>query len=112
MDLIPTIISSAVLILGSWLTYRASVTGKRREVEAAPYPELAKRVDHLEQQVGALYRSQHEDRNYIRVLLTERPRDLPWPRPFPSWLADPTSSLTPSSIIQPPVVPRGPIDNP
>ena len=56
---------------------------------------------YIEEQVGQLFRERHEDRNYIRWLLAERPFGLPIPRPAPSWLDHPSSMPTPSSIIEP-----------
>ncbi|MGN8689473.1 hypothetical protein ACTND8_06160 [Atopobiaceae bacterium HCP3S3_F7] len=101
-QIILTAITAAAGVLVALVGRAQVLRSKRVESEAAPYSELARRVDHLEEQVGQLFRERHEDRNYIRRLLAERPFGLPIPRPAPSWLDHPEHAPTPSSIIEPP----------
>lgn len=101
-QIILTAITAAAGVVVALVGRAQVLRSKRVEAEAAPYSELARRVDHLEEQVGQLYRERHEDRNYIRRLLSERPFGLPIPQPAPSWLDHPAYIPAPSSIIEPP----------
>lgn len=97
MQIILTAITAAAGVVVALVGRGQVLRSKRLESEAAPYSELARRVDHLEEQVGQLYSERHEDRNYIRRLLAERPFGLPIPRPAPTWLDHPDPQPTPAS---------------
>lgn len=93
--------------LGGHAAYKSNTKAKRIESEAAPYQQLAGRVDALEQKVTVLLSDQWVDRTYMRQMLQAWPSSVPLPEPMPTWLAlhygiTPTHMPTPGSIIEPP----------
>ena len=77
------VIVTVGVLAAAWITGRLARGTKKVEVESAPYDVLAERVSRLEAQVAELLSSQHEDRQYIRRLIAERPMGLPLPQPIP-----------------------------
>jgi len=94
--------------LSGYAAYKGNTKAKRIESEAAPYQQLAGRVDALEMKVSVLLSEQWVDRTFIRSTLQAWPAGAPVPQPMPPWLAAhyglaPTHMPTPGSIIEPPV---------
>lgn len=101
------VLSMIGVSLGGYAAYRGNTRAKVIESEAAPYQQLASRVDALERQVTLLYADQWADRSYIQRVASAWPADVPMPTPMPAWLAAhyglaPTFPATPGSIIEPP----------
>lgn len=93
--------------MGGYAAYKGNTKAKRIESEAAPYQQLASRVDALEQKVTVLLSDQWVDRTYMRQMLQAWPASVPLPEPMPAWLAihygiAPMHMPTPGSIIEPP----------